>query len=228
LKESPKFLAQKEASDDTEGFLDVLKNLFHSDLRGTTLATTICWIAASVSFYGVTYAAGNLSPNLYMNLVLLATVDLIGYLMPGVLLKCLKPQLLQILGFFGAAVCFLGGGFFMAGSMQSLLFALAGRLFLDIAWTTCFILIPSCFPTRCCAAAMGVANTFSRLCSFLAPFGAVIPLQNWCQLLSALCFTACLSSQFLRVLPELSASAAPRCLSKAEEGQEKEVVKLGI
>merc|ERR1719382_1726692 len=92
----------------------------------------------------------------------------------------------QMVGFFGTALALLMCALLPQGSWIVMGCALIGRLSIDVAFSTVFLLIVDCFPSSCCAAALGVANVSSRLLTFAAPLAAMVPAYLSCGVLSAL------------------------------------------
>jgi hypothetical protein len=121
-----------------------------------------------------------------MNMALLGLMDMIGYAGVAPILSRIDARRVQTCAFACAATALLVCSLLPHGSQASIVCALAGRLFIDVAFTTIYLLAVECFPTQCCSAVLGIANFVSRLCSLGAPFLALIPFVLSCQILGAL------------------------------------------
>jgi len=199
VSESPVFAAQGQGSPskrlataEAAGAAEASgsQQLFGAGMRATMFYTCICWTSASVSFYGLSYSAGSLSPNVYMNVILFALTDIVGYAIPAPIVGAMGSKNAQIAGFSGTALSLLLCAMLPQGSWMAVACALVGRLHIDVAFSTVFLLIVDCFPSSCRAAALGVANVSSRSLTFAAPLCAKAPAYLSCSVLSALCFAA--------------------------------------
>uniref|UniRef100_A0A7S0A1I0 Uncharacterized protein n=1 Tax=Pyrodinium bahamense TaxID=73915 RepID=A0A7S0A1I0_9DINO len=147
----------------------------------------MCWAVASVGFYGLTYACGSLSKHTYTNLVMMGVVDIVGYAPPGILVELMGAHELQIASFVGAWAALTGCAFSEHGSMVMITCALLGRLFLDFAFTTVFLLLLECFAADCRGTMCGVANCFARLCTLITPLLMLMPVTQALLLIAAFC-----------------------------------------
>merc|ERR1719453_657405 len=99
LKESPEFVAAAGTDMNRQmtpgGSLETMRELFSPVWRKNTFSTLVCWIAVSLSFFGLSYSAGNLSDDFTTNMLLLAMIDACGFLLPGLVLAQLDPQRFQ-------------------------------------------------------------------------------------------------------------------------------------
>merc|ERR1719382_1798632 len=204
VSESPVFAAKDGGSAATGEAAEAaggsgLQAVFGAELRRTTFYTCTCWTAASISYYGLSYSAGNLSPNLYLNVILFALMDIVGYSIPGPMVASFGSRLTQAGGFLGTSLSLLLCAVLPQGTWMAVGCALLGRLCIDVAFSTVFLLIVECFPSHCRAAALGVANVASRLLTFASPLCAVAPAYLSCGLLSGTCATALAATWMLDV-----------------------------
>ncbi|CAE7441031.1 unnamed protein product [Symbiodinium sp. CCMP2592] len=56
-----------------------LESVFRQPVLSQTLATMVCWFAVATGYYGLSYASGNLAPDLYLQMGLLSLVDICCY-----------------------------------------------------------------------------------------------------------------------------------------------------
>jgi len=190
---------QAEDNQNTVSFTAQIHALFFSPLRQNTLATLVCWTACAFTFYGLNYSAGNISDDLYSNMALLGLVDIVGYFVPLPIMQSLGKLDAQTLGFCGASAALIIGCFAQRGSMAAIGFALVGRLFINLAFTTIYVLVVDCFPEERRASAMGMANLFGRLGSTAAPYTSLLPFHVTSLILSAFTCTAAMATRCLTV-----------------------------
>lgn len=167
-----------------------MRMVFGPGLRMNMALTCMCWTSASVSFYGLSYSAGELSPDIYLNVLLFALMDIVGSFIPAPMVDLIGVKHTQAVGFAGTSATLLCAAALREGSWAMVGCALMGRLCVDIAFSTVFLLIVDCFPSDCRAAALGVANVASRLLTFAAPLCADAPARVSCAVLGCLCAAA--------------------------------------
>lgn len=212
VSEPPVFAAQGQGSSPEQPATTEasgLRQLFGASMRGTMINTCICWTAASVSYYGLSYSAGSLSPNVYMNIILFALIDIVGYAIPAPLVASMGAKHAQVAGFLGTALSLLLCALLPQGSWMAVGCALVGRLNIDVAFSTVFLLLVDCFPSNCRAGALGVANVVSRSFTFAAPLCATAPMYLSCSVLSATCAAAAGATWLLEVPPRDGPEASP-------------------
>jgi len=193
--ESPSFLAMRNAKADSIAEAEgPLRQLLEPRLLGRLALTALCWIGASVGYYGLSFCSGSISKNLYLNMGLLASIDIAGYAVPWPLIEWLGSRRTQIVSFLGAALVLLLCGVLPQGSTATIACALVGRLWIDVAFTTCYLLLLEHFPAGCRSSAAGAVNFAARFTSLAAPFFAQLPAQLACFVLGALSLAAAAAS----------------------------------
>eukprot|EP00441_Pelagodinium_beii_P044702 CAMPEP_0197623852 /NCGR_PEP_ID=MMETSP1338-20131121/3755_1 /TAXON_ID=43686 ORGANISM="Pelagodinium beii, Strain RCC1491" /NCGR_SAMPLE_ID=MMETSP1338 /ASSEMBLY_ACC=CAM_ASM_000754 /LENGTH=298 /DNA_ID=CAMNT_0043193937 /DNA_START=381 /DNA_END=1277 /DNA_ORIENTATION=+ len=161
-------------------------------------ATAVCWAAVVTGYYGLTYSAGDLSPNIYLNMVLSGLVDLVTYAIAAWLIACLGGSVQsQLISFFMAAAALLICGLLPSGSVTLMGVALIGRFWLNVAFQTVYLLIVEVFPPELRYAAMGFANVFARAVGATSPLLALLPATVSCPILGLLSLVACGCTTFL-------------------------------
>eukprot|EP00747_Dinoflagellata_sp_TGD_P042695 gnl/TRDRNA2_/TRDRNA2_142238_c0_seq1.p1 gnl/TRDRNA2_/TRDRNA2_142238_c0~~gnl/TRDRNA2_/TRDRNA2_142238_c0_seq1.p1 ORF type:complete len:391 (+),score=38.98 gnl/TRDRNA2_/TRDRNA2_142238_c0_seq1:107-1174(+) len=155
-----------------------------------TVALMVCWVGGSASYYGLTFIAGNLSRDLYTNIVLLALVDAVSWLLPAVLMPVLGRLGTLRLSFVLAGVTLGLCTLLHHGSKLLLGMVLLGRAANDIAFLTTFVVAVEIFPTECRATALGVSQFGGRLCSALAPLLSLVPARTACFIFGGLSLAA--------------------------------------
>jgi len=191
--------AKTDDQQDEVSFTAQTRALFFSHLWRNTVGTLLCWTACSLSFYGLNYSAGNISDDLYTNMALFGLVDIVSYFLPLPIMESLGNVKSQILGFGGASIALLCDCFANKKSMGAFIWALIGRFFVNLAFTTVYALIVDCFPEERRAAAMGFANLFGSLGSTVAPYTILLPFQATSIILSAVTGAAAMATTLLEV-----------------------------
>mmetsp|Transcript_64042 Transcript_64042/g.164798 ORF Transcript_64042/g.164798 Transcript_64042/m.164798 type:complete len:541 (+) Transcript_64042:59-1681(+) len=174
----------KEAQEDEKE--DAGASVFKGPLLMRLVALAICFVTCGSAFFGLTYSAGNLSPNMYLNSVVLNLADILGY---AIALSADKYGLRLVQGgsFAAAGVCLLGCALLPPGSFDVLACAVLGRLFLDVCFTTIYVAVVANFPGRARTGAMVVCQLAARLGGVWAPYCGTLPVAVSCSIFGALC-----------------------------------------
>lgn len=180
------------------------QSLFSKEMFPRAIALATCFAACSMTFYGLSYSAGALSPDLYTNSVLLNLVDLLGYAMAlGV--DYFGRRATQGVCFLISGVCLLLCGVLQPGSWAIISCALVGRLCVDACYTVVYILIVELFPTSCRSGATGLCLLAARLGGLFAPLCRDLPAAISCPIFGAMCL---LSALLTFSLPETTGTKA--------------------
>ena len=109
------------------------------------LKLALCFLACGLGSYGLSYSAGQLSPNLYTNSVLLNAADILGYL---VLLGAdtLGRKTFQTASYLLAGLALLLCGLLQPGSGQIVACAMAGRICLNVSFGLVYVALAEIFP----------------------------------------------------------------------------------
>lgn len=116
-----------------------------SELMTAALKLALCFLACGLGSYGLSYSAGQLSPNLYTNSVLLNAADILGYL---VLLGAdtLGRKTFQTASYLLASLALLLCGLLQPGSGQIVACAMAGRICLNVSFGLVYVALAEIFP----------------------------------------------------------------------------------
>lgn len=116
-----------------------------SELMTAALKLALCFLACGLGSYGLSYSAGQLSPNLYTNSVLLNAADILGYL---VLLGAdtLGSKTFQTASYLLASLALLLCGLLQPGSGQIVACAMAGRICLNVSFGLVYVALAEIFP----------------------------------------------------------------------------------
>ncbi|CAL1134691.1 unnamed protein product [Cladocopium goreaui] len=142
--------------------------------RRSACMLIVCFIACGSGFYGLSFSAGQLSPNLYLSSVLLYTMDFMAYL--GVTAgTSVGQKSMQLWSFLVASLCLFICSIGEPGSRFVLVFALIGRLGIDICFATNYLVLAETFSEAERVVVLPVCETAARLGSILAPFAGTLP-----------------------------------------------------
>ena len=116
-----------------------------SELMTAALKLALCFLACGLGSYGLSYSAGQLSPNLYTNSVLLNGADILGYLL---LLGAdsLGRKTFQTASYLLASLALLLCGLLQPGSGQIVACAMAGRICLNVSFGLIYVSLAEIFP----------------------------------------------------------------------------------
>lgn len=162
------------------------------------VAISAAWTSCSASYFGLTFGAGQLSSDLYANLILLLLADI-----PGVIITLLADKLGRR-SVMGTSLLLAGAGLLLCSTLQNgttnlVVCALVGRMFVNVAFTTIYVYAPELFPTGCRSSAIGIGTFVSRLGMVVAPFTVVFPISVTCTVFGSMCL---LSAGMTFFLPE--------------------------
>lgn len=178
---------RKRAEMDGEGTLLTPATRFHAIL------VTICFLACGSSFFGLTYSAGQLSSNIYLSSALLYGMDIIGYL-GACGSSVIRKKWIQSASFLTASVCLLLCSTGEPGSRFVLVFAVIGRLGIDLCYTTCYLVLAETFPEHERVLVLPLCETAARVGGTLAPFTGTLPSAISCPIFASICFAAACAS----------------------------------
>jgi MFS family permease len=199
-------LATSGVAQDSDALRSPFFKLCRPPLLTSMLATCVCWMACSIGYYGLSYSSAKLSGNLYTSMLLLSLVDVFGYAIPAPLMRYLTPFLTQVIAFGIAGTALVISAFCTPKSQVELVFALTGRLGIDIAFTTIFVLIVECIPEKCRSTAIGAANFSARVGSVASPLLVGVSSHISCSILGLLCGVAAVCTlQIRHALPSEAA-----------------------
>ena len=137
-----------------------------SELMTAALKLALCFLACGLGSYGLSYSAGQLSPNLYTNSVLLNGADILGYLL---LLGAdsLGRKTFQTASYLLASLALLLCGLLQPGSGQIVACAMAGRICLNVSFGLIYVSLAEIFPESSqkmvlplCRLKVGFCNVF--------------------------------------------------------------------
>lgn len=167
-----------------------------SELMTAALKLALCFLACGLGSYGLSYSAGQLSPNLYTNSVLLNAADILGYL---VLLGAdtLGRKTFQTASYLLASLALLLCGLLQPGSGQIVACAMAGRICLNVSFGLVYVALAEIFPESSQKMVLPLCQVFGRLGGILAPFCGTLPAVVSCPTFGFACLMAALATATL-------------------------------
>eukprot|EP00438_Fugacium_kawagutii_P027386 Skav208433 [mRNA] locus=scaffold1952:37564:48828:+ [translate_table: standard] len=153
------------------------------------VAMAIAFMACGCSFYGLTYSAGQLSPDPFLSCMLLHGGDIVGYLLALSADKYGRNNV-QASAFFMASICLLLCSTGEPGSPLVLGAATVGRLCVDVCFTTIYVGLAQIFSNQSSKLALTVCETTARLGGIVAPLSGTWPTSVSCPLFASLCLAA--------------------------------------
>ena len=157
--------------------------------RRTAGLLVVCFIACGTGFYGLTYSAGQLSSNLYLSSMLLYSIDIVGYLF-ATGANLVGKKSIQLWSFLLASFCLFLCGTGEPGSRFVLIFALIGRLGVDVCFATNYLVLAEAFAEPDRVHVLPACEAAARLGSILAPFVGTLPTTLSCPFFGVICFAA--------------------------------------
>lgn len=145
------------------------------NLRKNIIAMAFNWLACSYCFYGVSQYVGQLSGNVFINVLCSASVTLLGTLASIPIMKMIGRKSVVILFHMVCAVCLFILAVIPSG-IGSVICACIGVVASFIVFVVVYLYCTELFPTVVRNAAIGVSSCAARIGSMVAPF--VIEMQD--------------------------------------------------
>ena len=168
-------------------------NKMSPSILKAALKLAVCFLACGVGSYGLSYSAGKLSENLYTNSVLLNSADILGYI--AVLgADSLGRKTFQAGSYLFAALSLLLCGILQPGSWTIIACAMAGRICLNVAFTTIYVALAEVFPESSQKNVLPICQIAARLGGILAPLSGTLPAVISCPAFGSACIAAVLAT----------------------------------
>ncbi|XP_065918307.1 solute carrier family 22 member 15-like [Dysidea avara] len=208
-------LKKEEESTTSSSVLDLFS---FSTICTRTSVMMACWFSASISYYGLSLGANNLSDNLYVSCALMGLVEL-----PGLLVCILavdrygrKMSLVSSLLLTGIA-CICSGAVQWISQYNPLIgttmvLSLTGKFGVSTAFAVLYIYASELFPTEVRNKGLGVTSVAARVGGILAPF---VTLLNYWSLglpLIVMGLVPLISGLMSLLLPETKGKSLPDTL----------------
>ena len=158
-----------------------------------TIALAISFLACHCANFGMSYSAGQLSPNPHESTMLLACADMVGYT-AALSADVLGRKKAQGFGFAGAAVCLILCSLGEPGSFMVLVAAMLGRVCLNVCFTTIYGILAAIFSSSTQKMALPACEVAGRVGGIAAPLSGSLPTAVSCPVFAVMCMIAALST----------------------------------
>lgn len=150
------------------------------------------FLASCSGYWGLSYSAGQLSPNKYRSMMFFSAADIFGYLL-ALSASSLGRSRVQAGAFFLATVCLFLCSTGEPGSALVMGSAMLGRICLDLCFTTIYAFV-EIFSESARKKVLPACEMTMRIGGTLAPYAGTLPPSISCKLFSFLCLAAALGS----------------------------------
>lgn len=150
------------------------KSLF---LRWTIL--TLAWLVTAMAYFGLSYNVGRIAGDLYVNFLLAAVVEFIGYVLCLILSAKYGRKPVTVGSLVLAGLGIIGCIFTTLHSNETsqwgtVALSLVGKCGVSIAFANIFVYTPELFPTNVRSFVTGCCNTGARIGTLISPYIANI------------------------------------------------------
>eukprot|EP00438_Fugacium_kawagutii_P020898 Skav211789 [mRNA] locus=scaffold305:193009:195168:+ [translate_table: standard] len=152
------------------------------------LCLAVAALACGCSFYGLSYSAGQLSPDAYSSTAFLSLADVLGYSL-ALSADYWGRTRVQGVSFGLAAFCLFLCSAGEPGTSWVIAFAMVGRLCLDLCCSTVLAALAASSQTAQ-KTMLPACETSARLGATFAPFLGTFPTAVSCKIFGALCLAA--------------------------------------
>ena len=187
LRSLPKVLGKKKGP--CESSESAVESGIPSVERRNIIALAVGFLACGCGFYGLTYSAGQLSPDIYMSSMLLHGGDIFGYILALSADKYGRNNV-QAWAFFVASMCLLLCSAGEPGTPVVLSSAVVGRLALDVCFMTVYLALAQIFSRASSKLAFTVCETTARVGGIIAPMSGTWPTAVSCPIFASVCLAA--------------------------------------
>lgn len=196
--------------------------VFSSSTRRTIIIFLFSWLTASYCYWGLSFNVGDLIGNLYVNQVIICTLDLINrpinYYGVRVMNRVTFLRACNVGMAMSAVICMSPyKDEVFPGFNIPKISAIAGRMIADLYFSTVYLYTSEVLPTSVRALGLGICSSTARIGSILAPFvqiaNKVSPNINFITILFAsfICFIC------YRWMPETNGKLLPGTLGDMDD-----------
>ncbi|XP_050390285.1 organic cation transporter protein [Patella vulgata] len=192
-----------------------------------TVIVYINWAACSLTFYGLTLNAGNLSGSIHLNFFLLNIIEVPAYVICIVLLDRIGRRILHCSSLFLSGACITLSIFTVLYADKSLawittLLAVIGKMGITAAFAIMWIYTTELFPTPFRNSAVGTSSLMARIAAAISPYianiGLIVP-GNAGKITPMIIFgiTSIIAGLLALLLPETKGRLLPETIEDAEQ-----------
>ncbi|KAL7644054.1 UNVERIFIED_CONTAM: hypothetical protein RMT77_004866 [Armadillidium vulgare] len=193
-------------------------NIFKSpNMRKRSLILFFCWIVCTLSYYGLSRNAGNLSGNLFLNYISLMIIEIPSYIVSYFLLDKIGRKGTLIVVFILAGIASLVSGLLpLHFELLIVITSLLGKFGIAAAFGCIFVYTAELYPTEYRGIGVGACSSFARIGGILAPLAA--SLSKFYRPLPLLIFgvLSFISGLLIFLLPETLGYDLPQTLEECE------------
>lgn len=157
------------------------------------LMLVFCFFACGIGYFGLSYAAHNISPNLYHSIIFINLIDIPGYMLT-ITANVFGRRLVQTISFAVAAVCLFLSRFFDPNGYSVLCCAMVGHMFLNVCFSAVYAAVVDMFPLSLRVNVMVLCQLGARAGSIFAPSCGMLPASVSCTIFATTCIVAALFS----------------------------------
>jgi len=140
-----------------------------------------CFFAAGLVYFGLSYSAGKISPNVYHSIILINLIDIAGYLL-AFTANVFGRRRVQSISFAIAGGCLFLSRSFDPSGYSVLCCAMVGHMCVNICFSTIYAAVVELFPSSIRTGAMGLCQLGARVGSIFAPLCGILPASVSCAL----------------------------------------------
>ncbi|EFX66628.1 hypothetical protein DAPPUDRAFT_302495 [Daphnia pulex] len=131
---------------------------------------SLYWFASVMGYYGITFAANNLSSSFYINYELIMLVEIPAYIFGIYITDKVGRRLTLSVGLLISGVgCLITGLLPADQEVMQVVFSLIGKFFISTVMAALYAATVELFPTETRAITMGICSTSGRFGGILAP-----------------------------------------------------------
>eukprot|EP00930_Biecheleria_cincta_P058325 TRINITY_DN44167_c0_g1_i1.p1 TRINITY_DN44167_c0_g1~~TRINITY_DN44167_c0_g1_i1.p1 ORF type:complete len:391 (+),score=39.58 TRINITY_DN44167_c0_g1_i1:101-1273(+) len=146
----------------------------------------VVFITSSLGYYGLQYAAGELSPDRFVDMGILGVVDLASYFLSTFVINRFGTVKTQTSSMMVTALAFMLASFLPSKSFRMMFATMLGRCGFNFNYNTMYVLILEIYPAKTRTAALGYCAFVMRLSAMCGPFMAFLNARITCCLLAGL------------------------------------------
>jgi len=128
------------------------------------------WVAVSMSYYGISFSAGNLAGDFFLNYELLMLVEIPAHVFSMFVMDKAGRRLTLTSGLIVSGLACLATGLVPSDpAVYQIICSLVGKFFATVSFDTVYSYTSEMFPTYCRTFTVGICSTLGRVGSILAP-----------------------------------------------------------
>ena len=150
------------------GTIDLFK---HTECRKITLIMMTIWISVNLGFYGIALSSTSLSPDIYLNFILQALVEIPSTILCILTMDHIGRKTLLVTALFLCGICCVPAGYAPVDMKTALV--LIGKSGASMAFAVCYIHTVEMYPTVIRGTGLGLSSLAGRIGGLLAPLVAL-------------------------------------------------------